>query len=159
MMARLAGWDGVTSGEESECEDGIDNDGDGLADHPDDPGCDEPNDLSEKSPLLACDDGADNDGDALMDYPEDPGCFNPASHLEDPVCQDGADNDGDGKIDFDGGLSALGDAATDPDPHCTFAWQMREGNHCGLGSELVFLLPPLLCLYGRLGRKEAFTRS
>jgi hypothetical protein len=159
MMARLAGWDGVTSGEESECEDGIDNDGDGLTDHPDDPGCDEASDMSEKSPLLACDDGADNDGDALVDHPEDPGCFHPASYLEDPACQDGADNDGDGKIDFDGGLSTLGHAATDPDPRCTSAWQMREESYCGLGSELAFLLPPLMCLYGRGRRKGALTRS
>ena len=73
MMARLAGWDGVTSGEESDCEDGIDNDGDGRADYPNDPGCDDASDLSEKSPRLTCDDGADNDGDGRIDF--DPATF------------------------------------------------------------------------------------
>ena len=32
-----------------ECDDGLDNDGDGLTDVPDDPGCDDPTDPSEQS--------------------------------------------------------------------------------------------------------------
>jgi hypothetical protein len=146
MMARLAGWDGLTGG--TECEDGIDNDGDGLTDHPDDPGCDGTSDASERSPLLICDDGVDNDGDDLIDYPDDPGCFHPAAHIEDPACQDGGDNDGDGKIDFDGGLSVLHYAPTAPDPVCSYPWQMSEAG-CGLGAELSLLLPPLIYLQRR----------
>jgi len=148
MMARLAGWDGVSTGDESDCEDGIDNDGDGLTDHPDDPGCEGTSDSSEHSPLLVCDDGDDNDGDSLIDYPNDPGCFDPTSGIEDPGCQDGVDNDGDGKIDFDGGLSALGYTAAAPEPQCCYPWQINE-RPCGLGAELALLLPPLMCLYRR----------
>lgn len=58
-----------------ECSNGLDDDGDGLADHPEDPGCASPTDLSEQSPALPCDDGIDNDGDGLIDWngsPPDP---------------------------------------------------------------------------------------
>jgi hypothetical protein len=152
MMARLAGWDGVSGGEESDCADGIDNDGDGFTDHPGDPGCEAMSDTSERSLLLVCDDGDDNDNDTLVDYPEDPGCFGPTSSIEDPGCQDGIDNDGDGEIDFDGGLSALGYAAADPEPRCSYGWQLSE-SPCGLGAELALLLPPLMCLWRRRSRR------
>ena len=59
------------------CADSLDNDGDGKIDFPDDPGCDDPADLSEKSAALVCDDGLDNDGDGLIDFPEDPQCSGP----------------------------------------------------------------------------------
>jgi hypothetical protein len=155
MLARLAGWDGTSSGGESHCEDGIDNDGDGFADHPADPGCDDASDASEKSLLFACDDGSDNDGDGLIDYPDDPGCLLPHDYAENPECQDGINNDPDQDdwIDFDGGLSVLGYVAADPDPQCTFAWKKRE--RCGLGSELVLLLPPLAWLHRRRRRERA----
>jgi len=65
-----------------ECADGLDNDADGLIDHPDDPGCADASDLSERSPLLVCDDGADNDGDELIDFPSDPGCEDPLDGSE-----------------------------------------------------------------------------
>jgi cysteine-rich repeat protein len=65
-----------------ECLDRLDNDGDGLTDHPDDPGCVDDYDLSERSPLLACDDGVDNDGDGLTDFPNDPGCDDPLDNSE-----------------------------------------------------------------------------
>jgi len=109
-----------------ECLDGLDNDGDGFTDYPDDPGCDNYDDVSERSPDLVCDDGYSNDGDSLVDYPADPGCFGPASNAEDPACQDGDDNDSDGGIDFDGGLSALGYVAAAPDAACTYAWYASE---------------------------------
>jgi Trypsin-like peptidase domain len=123
------------------CNDGIEDDGDGLVDFPNDPGCASADDLDERSPLLACDDGADNDGDGLTDSPADPGCRDPASTLENPSCDDDLDNDGDGAIDWDGG-AALGTA----DSYCVSngSWQNREKPpRCGLGSELVLLVPLL----------------
>jgi hypothetical protein len=57
-----------------ECDNGLDDDGDGVADHPNDPGCDDAIDDSELSESLECDNGADDDGDLLIDFPADPGC-------------------------------------------------------------------------------------
>ncbi|MCI0632982.1 MAG: multicopper oxidase domain-containing protein, partial [Actinobacteria bacterium] len=74
---------------EDECQDGIDNDGDGLVDSPADPGCATSADFLETSPALACDDGEDNDGDGFTDVPDDPGCRDPLWTLENPQCQDG----------------------------------------------------------------------
>jgi hypothetical protein len=58
------------------CSDGIDNDVDGLIDHPADPGCTDPSDTDESDPppAPACSDGVDNDVDGLIDHPADPGC-------------------------------------------------------------------------------------
>ena len=58
------------------CSDGQDNDGDGLTDHPADPGCTSGSDTDETDPppAPACSDGQDNDGDGLTDHPADPGC-------------------------------------------------------------------------------------
>jgi hypothetical protein len=47
------------------CDDGLDNDGDGAIDYPDDPGCLAPDSIREDPP---CDDGLDNDGDGLIDW-------------------------------------------------------------------------------------------
>jgi len=128
------------------CDDGLDNDGDGRADFPDDPGCSDPSDPDEKSELLPCDDGVDNDGDGLIDWPDDPGCFELIFAEEDPACDDDLDNDGDGLIDWDGGSSG-----GDPDPQCVDKpWLNREAVYprrsypCGLGAELALLLPPLM---------------
>jgi len=89
-----------------ECNDAVDNDGDGKVDFPADPGCTDPLDSSEvNSALLAeCSDGVDNDGDSLVDYPADPGCDNINDDFEQepiiPQCSGGLDNDHDGKIDY-----------------------------------------------------------
>jgi hypothetical protein len=116
-----------------------------------------------------CSDFADNDGDGLIDYPDDPGCENALSNLESPQCQDGEDNDGDGVIDFDAGQSIWGecsgewggcppgvsdlggDGVPNPDPQCVGKpWKDQErasgGGGCGLGTELLLLLPPLMWL-------------
>jgi uncharacterized repeat protein (TIGR01451 family) len=59
-----------------QCNDGNDNDGDGLIDYPQDPGCSSNTDDNETdlAPSYQCNDGNDNDGDGLIDYPQDPGC-------------------------------------------------------------------------------------
>jgi len=154
-----------------DCSDAVDNDGDGLSDYPDDPGCEGADDASERSPLLVCDDGTDNDEDGGIDFdpitfaspgdqntpPEgtgDPGCKDPTSTTESPQCQDGVNNDlvqdpDPGLIDYDGGLSALGYLAAEPDPQCIGKpWKDQERSYpCGLGTELALLLPPLIWLY------------
>src|SRR5262249_52552996 len=45
------------------CKNGFDDDGDGFADYPDDPGCSSADDPSEQDDAHVCDDGVDNDGD------------------------------------------------------------------------------------------------
>jgi hypothetical protein len=91
----------VLAGAVSDCMDGIDNDGDGAADYPSDPGCSSPTDSNERG-SLACDDGIDNDGDTTGDHPNDPGCTGPSDPSERGTtpCDDGFDNDGDGFSDY-----------------------------------------------------------
>jgi hypothetical protein len=165
----------------SHCDDGADNDGDGHIDwnggplgEPADPGCADASDLSERDPVLVCDDGADNDGDGRIDFDPathsapgdqhtppsgsgDPGCISPIGSSESPSCQDGIDNDGDGRMDHDAGLLANGSAdPAGPDSHCVGQpWLIIEGLPCGLGVELVLLLPPLMWLYRRQRRASA----
>jgi PKD repeat protein len=96
-----------------QCDDGNDNDGDGLIDYPRDPDCTSPTDNSEynitpppQPPRYQCNDTIDNDGDGLIDYPTDPGCSSPADDDEynapaqHYTCSDSLDNDGDGLIDY-----------------------------------------------------------
>jgi LPXTG-motif cell wall-anchored protein len=76
--------------EAPECSDGADNDGDGVIDHPDDPGCDSPEDDSEVDAPAApeCSDGIDNDGDGFIDFTgQDPGCDSPEddSEIDGPI--------------------------------------------------------------------------
>jgi hypothetical protein len=143
------------------CSDGLDNDGDGFADL-DDPGCSALDDPSERS-SIACDDGVDNDSDGASDFDPDPGegdagCTHPSDPLENPTCQNGLDDDGNGVIDFDGGISVLGAGSPDitaPDPTCFgLAWLDWEGDglSCGLGFELVLVLPALVLVRRRLTR-------
>jgi hypothetical protein len=58
------------------CSDGVDNDGDGKADYPDDPGCTNLSDADETDPATppVCANGSDDDGDGTTDYPADLGC-------------------------------------------------------------------------------------
>jgi endonuclease YncB( thermonuclease family) len=120
------------------CNDGVDNDGDGLTDYPYDTGCSSTSDTSERTPLYACDNGTDNDSDGKVDYPADPGCSSPtdASELDaschpsypdfcipppppDLNCADVAPHK-----DF-----TVRHDITDPDPHGF------DGNNNGIGCE------------------------
>ena len=147
------------------CENGLDDDGDGLVDAAD-PGCDDANDASERSAALPCDNGFDDDGDGFVDFSPtpgvgDPGCSGPSSALENPQCQDGLNNDPaqDALIDFDGGASAglPPEQQTAPDPQCgSEPWRNREAaaqpsSGCGIGPELSLLLLGL----GALRRRRA----
>ncbi len=131
------------------CDDGLDQDGDGLVDYPDDPGCDDALDAFETSDALPCDDGLDNDGDGNADFPADNGCANPIWLPENPECSDGLDNDADGLVDWDGGGQG------DPDPQCADTpWtNLERRSGCGLGFELAFLMPPLMAVHRRRRRR------
>ena len=63
----------TTAYTESTCSNGLDDDGDGLTDAEEDPGCDNAADWSEFSDGTSCSDGLDGDGDGLVDG-EDPDC-------------------------------------------------------------------------------------
>ncbi len=115
------------------------------------------------SPVLgtACSNLVDDDGDGLIDFPVDPGCGSAASPLEDPQCQDGLDNDGALGTDFDGGESILGAGGADPngpDPQCVGRpWRDSEQTTqtaCGLGAELLVLLPLLAARTSRRRRSR-----
>lgn len=148
---------------EGACDNGLDDDGDGLFDL-EDPGCEGELDETEYSADLPCDDGIDNDGDCLIDFGGgDPGCRSAFSSTESPKCQDGTDNDADLRIDFDGGQSLFGecsagvcpakvsdidgDGEADPDPQCSAAWLGREAPPppagCGLGGEIAIAVSAL----------------
>jgi uncharacterized membrane protein len=85
------------------CDDGIDDDGDGLVDLVD-PGCSHADDLSEGFATSVCGDGIDDDEDGAVDFPADPGCSSAADASETAFqlpCDDAQDNDRDGLADSD----------------------------------------------------------
>ena len=90
----------------------------------------------------ACANGVDDDGDGAIDL-ADPGCRDPGWPTESPACANGVDDDGDGGIDWDGS------GAGAPDPECLDRPWRRTERACGLGAELVLLLP----LFGWLRRR------
>jgi hypothetical protein len=170
----------VVPGPALACDDSLDNDGDGLTDYPDDPGCADALDASEKDDTAAypCDDGVDNEPvpDGLVDFRADgsgdPGCRSPYYVTESPQCQDGINNDAQEGIDFDGGQSIHGacsgapggcppgvsdpegDGIANPDAQCVGKpWRMQElqPRPCGLGTEMALLVPPLMWLSRRRG--------
>ena len=86
-----------------DCNDGLDEDGDGMVDFPADPGCSSASDSSERSSALVCDNGIDDDLDGLTDYPNDPGCLIGADISERGAafqCDNGLDDDLDARTDF-----------------------------------------------------------
>ena len=159
------------------CDDGVDNDGDGLIDFGEDPGCSDAADGSERDASLPCDDGLDNDSDGRNDFDPatlaspgdedtdpagqgDPVCFSPTFAREDSQCQDGVHNDGDSKMDYDGGRSIHGVAQSEPDPQCNVPWRDKEAKSgCGLGVELSGLLAVLLWLRQRRQRSSSAQRA
>jgi glucose/arabinose dehydrogenase len=113
----------------SACENGLDDDGDGLVDWAPDPG------------------------------QGDPGCFDDEGPVEDPACQNGLDDDLDGRVDFDGGVSVNGPPGTTPDYDCVgMPHRSRERIACGLGFEVLPLLVPSLALR-RVLRRGGSPRS
>ncbi len=105
----------------AQCADGADNNGDGKADFPNDPGCDSPSDNAETtvcpgSTCPACADGIDNDGDGSTDYPADGGCSAASSNTE--GC---ADLDPIAPITASTTTGTLVGASDDHDPFCTTA--------------------------------------
>ncbi len=113
---------GCSGPSKSDCNDGFDNDGDGLIDAAD-PGCELNGDLEAPDPVIPqCADGEDNDGDGLVDG-DDPGCAGPDDDDEfnqppPAQCADGIDNDGDGRIDYPN------------DPGCELALEDDESDDC-----------------------------
>lgn len=88
--------------DQPDCDDGLDDDGDGLTDYPADPGCTGPTDESEREASLACDNGLDDDGDGTIDL-GDPGCAAPGDTDERGPryeCDNGLDDDLDSFVDF-----------------------------------------------------------
>jgi len=114
----------------NECNNGIDDDGDGVIDA-DDEGCEHAFDTAEAQVSETCRDNVDNDDDGWIDD-DDPDCFTDgeaeAGRLNDLyACTDTVDNDGDGVADGghankdgDDGcanpLDNLEDGPTDADP-------------------------------------------
>lgn len=70
---------------QADCNDGLDDDGDGLIDYPADPGCTSAADDNERGPGFQCDNGIDDDADGFFDFPNDPDCDGPTDPLEAPV--------------------------------------------------------------------------
>ena len=100
----------------SACNDGQDNDTDGVIDFPDDPGCSSLTDIDERDPLPIgpCTDSLDNDNDGLIDA-NDPGCIESLGEQEFnepilPQCSNGLDDDADGYVDF-----PVDESCTSPD--------------------------------------------
>jgi hypothetical protein len=72
----------------TQCDDGVDNDGDGLIDYPADPGCavpnadDETDDCPSGPGCPQCANDIDDDGNGSTDYPDDPGCMSASDTTE-----------------------------------------------------------------------------
>ena len=102
------------------CTNGLDDDGDNLAD------CDDPDCFGDVACLpppdeTACADGIDNDGDGLIDCDDpncilDPSCNIPPTEIS---CNDGVDNDQDGAVDCaDSDCATFPGCVNPPEANC-----------------------------------------
>ena len=115
----------------AECSNGIDDDGDGRVDWPDDPQCADGGDVLEGPAARTprCADGVDNDGDGRIDL-NDPGCYDRFGDDErdpagpPPACGNGVDDDGDELVDYP------------EDQDCLSAGWLVEDDTCRPGVEL-----------------------
>jgi hypothetical protein len=104
------------------CNDGLDNDNDGVIDYPADSGCSSITDNDETVQPALCADGKDNDNDGLTDYPNDPGCtaaddnneYNPPAPTDLPA---------DVKISSDWTSGYCADVSVTNDTSATVEWQ------------------------------------
>ncbi|WKN41351.1 T9SS type A sorting domain-containing protein [Tunicatimonas pelagia] len=95
----LQRMEGDLNGIPINCNDGIDNDGDGLTD------CEDPSCNCTTNNVEICNDGIDNDGDGLIDCQDRGDCG--ASVACETDCSNGIDDDGDGFYDYyDGDCTA-----------------------------------------------------
>jgi hypothetical protein len=115
MAWMISGWHptGFTA-----CQDGFDNDGDGVSDLWD-TGCSGPADPNEGAGGRAqCANGRDDDGNGLADFPFDPACAAAGDNREvvegpPPACANGVDDDADGATDFPADTGCAGAADDD----------------------------------------------
>jgi hypothetical protein len=148
----------------AQCSDGVDNDGDGRIDFPNDPDCTGPTDDSEAGGDdddvrdtrdrgdAQCEDGRDNDGDGLVDFPDDPGC---TSRSDDSEANDGGGTAGAGAggggrggggAECQDGVDNDGDGRVDhpDDPQCQSPSDDSEADGGGAlaftGTNLVLML-------------------
>jgi hypothetical protein len=72
----------------AQCQNGRDDDGDGLTDYPSDPGCLTIEDREEDdgNSVPVCANQTDDDGDGFIDFPNDPGCLAASSSSEEDMC-------------------------------------------------------------------------
>ena len=86
----------------AQCSDGMDNNGDGKIDYPNDPGCSSPSDdentVCPGAMCPVCANGMDDDGDMKTDFPMDFGCA-AAGSMSEAFCP--------GEPDFGGVISAF----------------------------------------------------
>jgi hypothetical protein len=119
------------------CNDGQDNDGDGLIDG-DDGDCQSALQETEE-PLTepTCLDGVDNDGDGWIDL-DDAGCLKdqPEISLGTTVCNDGEDNDIDGQVDGEDSGCLTGFQATEDEIFEPTCLDMLDNDHDGWIDEL-----------------------
>jgi hypothetical protein len=112
----------VTISPTAECANGRDDDGDGLVDAADDPGCESggTDNLEQDDRPAECANGDDDDGDEQIDFPADDGCTSEQDDSEltegpAPACSNGEDDDGDDRVD-------------DADAGCESASDVDEGS-------------------------------
>lgn len=125
--------------DQPDCDDGLDEDGDGLTDFPDDLGCASAVDASERSDSFVCDNGIDDDLDGLTDFPSDPGCVVGIDLSEKGTtdqCDNGLDDDGDLAIDFpfDSGCLHPSNQIEAPEPGISVAIGLGSLALAGLGT-------------------------